>query len=261
MNLNKSGQIILSWIWWLSTLSAQSSKQMNNIRSLFTIAKHCVLCGIKANTGFDLCAACYREIQPKPKESVCQRCALPISPLDIVTRICGNCLQEEPPYTSVYRFAHYAPPLDRIILQLKFHQKLHFARLLGNLMARDIQQQEIELPDVLMPVLLHSQRLKQRGFNQALEIARPIARSLGIPLDIQSCVRYKATMEQSGLPAKKRTTNIKGAFQVRSAKPGKHIAIVDDVMTTGSTVSELSKVLKNSGAKRVDVWVCARANL
>ena len=217
------------------------------------------MCGIKTDAEFELCDACYGEIQPK--NSICQCCALPLGSKDSTVRVCGSCIQDVPPYTTVYRFADYEPPLDRLIQQLKFNQKLHFARLLGNLMARDIRDQKWDLPDVLIPVPLHGQRLKQRGFNQALEIARPIAKSLGIALDIHSCRRSRPTPEQSGLPAKQRRTNIKGAFQVSDTVQGKHIVIVDDVMTTGSTVRELAKTLKNHGANRVDVWVCARANL
>ena len=94
-----------------------------------------------------------------------------------------------------------------------------------------------------------------------VEIARTLAKSLGLPLDIHSCSRTRPTPEQSGLPARQRKTNITGAFQVRDTIKGKHSAILDDVMTTGSTVNEMTKVLKSNGAKRVDVWVCARANL
>ncbi len=128
-------------------------------------------------------------------------------------------------------------------------------------MANDIRARTISLPDVIVPVPLHKQRLMQRGFNQSVEIGRTLSRSLGIPLDKRSCIRVRSTPEQSGLPARKRKTNIKGAFQVSEDFGEKHIAILDDVMTTGSTVSELARSLNAKGAKRVDVWVCARANL
>ena len=240
-------------------MSSTNSKQMSKIQSLFSLARLCVLCGARSNTEFHLCEACYRHIEPK--SSVCRCCALPISSTDNESRLCGACLQQRPPYKTVYRFADYAPPLDRIIQQLKFNQKLHYARLLGRLMAKDIRARGLDLPDALLPVPLHSQRLKQRGFNQAVEIARILARSLDLPLDIHSSSRIRPTPEQSGLAAKQRKTNIMGAFQVRGAIKGKHIAILDDVMTTGSTVDELTRVLKNNGVQRVDVWVCARANL
>ena len=125
-------------------------------------------------------------------------------------------------------------------------------------MAQDIERRQLALPDVLVPVPLHARRLRQRGYNQALELARPVAKHLDIELDVNSCLRHKATAEQMGLPAKKRASNLKGAFAVVKSFEDKHVAIIDDVMTTGSTVHELTQQLINSGARQVDVWVCAR---
>ncbi|WP_455209424.1 phosphoribosyltransferase family protein [Kaarinaea lacus] len=235
------------------------SKQLDNIRSLFKHAGHCVLCGAPGHNDLDLCEPCYFEL--RPTGPICSCCALPLNNTDDQQRLCGSCLQSPPPYTLVYRFAEYTPPLDRIIQQLKFNQKLHLARLLAMLMARDIRQLTLELPDVLLPVPLHKQRLQHRGYNQALEIARILAKKLNVKLDRHACIRQKFTREQTGLPAKQRKTNLKGAFEVRGDVQGKHIAIVDDVMTTGSTVAEISKALTKQGADRVDVWVCARANV
>jgi len=216
------------------------------------------LCGTNTHSNLGLCSDCIGDL--RRTHSLCKRCALPLETIE-KPHVCGNCLREPPPYAFTYSFAEYAPPLDRLIQQLKFHQKLHIARLLGELMALDIQQQALPLPDLLLPVPLHNQRMRQRGYNQAAEVARILARVLGLTLDIQSCTRSKITREQSGLSAKRRKTNIKGAFQVGSDINARHIAIVDDVMTTGSTVGELSQALLDHGAKRVDVWVCARANL
>ena len=134
-------------------------------------------------------------------------------------------------------------------------------QLLGKLMAREIALKEMPLPQLLLPVPLHAKRLRQRGYNQALELARPIANSFGLPIDTSSCMRRKATTEQVGLSAKKRKSNIKDAFEITGDFRNKHVAIIDDVMTTGSTVSELSQQLLQAGAKQVDVWVCARAVL
>ncbi|WP_455218955.1 ComF family protein, partial [Kaarinaea lacus] len=118
------------------------------------------MCRTKSDSEFDLCTACRREIQSE--SPVCRCCASPISATvsasDKDGKLCGSCLQHLPPYTSVYRFADYAPPLDRIIQDLKFNQKLHYAQLLGDLMAKDIRVRQMELPDILMPVPLHSQR-------------------------------------------------------------------------------------------------------
>lgn len=233
-----------------------------NIKQPFIGFKtNCVLCGAASGSALALCNPCHEEIQPlDTRDLCCPRCALPLHATAEET-LCGDCQKDPPPYSAAYRFALYQPPLDRMIQQLKFHEKLHFARLLGNLMARDIRRRNVTLPDVMLPVPLHTARLKQRGYNQALEVARYIARDLRLPLDLKSCVRHKATPEQAGLPAKQRTGNIKGAFQVARDVRDQHIAIVDDVMTTGSTVAELARTLLKKGARRVDVWVCARAVL
>ena len=128
-------------------------------------------------------------------------------------------------------------------------------------MAHDIRARSLPLPDIIIPVPLHKQRLQQRGFNQAVEIGRTLSRSLGVTLDLRSCIRVRPTPEQSGLAARQRKTNIKGAFQIKGDVKAKRIVILDDVMTTGSTVSELANRLIVQGAQRIDVWVCARANL
>jgi ComF family protein len=222
-------------------------------------SSHCVLCGAAGTSDVALCSACEMEILPQGvRDNACVRCALPLHGAG-ERAVCGECLKEPPPYFSTYRFAIYQPPLDRLIQLLKFHDKLYVARMLGRLMARDIHRRGIALPEILMPVPLHAGRLRQRGYNQALEVARFISREFRLPLDRNSCIRRKATPEQAALPAKERGANIKGAFDVTGNVHDKHIAIVDDVMTTGSTVAEMARALLRAGASRVDVWVCARA--
>ena len=128
-------------------------------------------------------------------------------------------------------------------------------------MAQDILHRQLALPDILIPVPLHSSRLRQRGYNQALELARPIAEQLKLPLDTRSCRRLKSTIDQVGLSAKSRKSNVKDAFAVQGSFQDKHVVVIDDVMTTGSTVQELTEQLIKAGASQVDVWVCARAEL
>ncbi|MEY4209858.1 MAG: hypothetical protein RLZ92_236 [Pseudomonadota bacterium] len=106
---------------------------------------------------------------------------------------------------------------------------------------------------------LHPNRYRQRGFNQSIEIARHVAKHLNIRLDLNSCARIRDTDHQSGLKAKQRQTNLKQAFAVTKPLSYQHIAIIDDVITTGSTASALAASLKNQGINRVDVWACARA--
>ena len=116
-------------------------------------------------------------------------------------------------------------------------------------------------PDCLVAMPLHPARLRERGYNQATELARPIARALNIPIDYQHCQRQRATAIQSDLPASERPRNVKGVFSVVKKIPVRHVVIVDDVMTTGATVAELATTLRNAGVERIDVWVCARAAL
>jgi ComF family protein len=145
-----------------------------------------------------------------------------------------------------------------LIANLKFNQQYKNARLLGMLLASHIEK-TAELPELIIPVPLHTQRYRERGFNQSVEISKTLSRLLNIPLNTKSCIRNRNTPHQIDLPAKLRHNNIKNAFRVIHPIKQQHIALVDDVMTTGSTVNEIAKVLKKSGVSRVDIWVCARA--
>ena len=128
-------------------------------------------------------------------------------------------------------------------------------------MAEHYAQQDAR-PEVIIPVPLHTGRLRERGFNQALELARPVAARLRIPINIHACARTRGTAAQSDLPAAQRTKNVKGAFELREPLKEVHrVAIIDDVMTTGATVDELARVLIAAGVENVQVWVCARAVL
>lgn len=148
-------------------------------------------------------------------------------------------------------------------MQLKFNHALLNARILGELLAEKIHlwYQQQPLPEFIIPMPLHTKRLKERGFNQALEIARPISSSLGIPIDKTSCQRIKHTFAQATLHADQRQANIKKAFKVTSDLANKHIAVLDDVITTGNTITEFCRTLKKAGAGKIDVWCCARALL
>jgi ComF family protein len=152
----------------------------------------------------------------------------------------------------------YRAPLDHLLLGLKFNGRLAPARVLGELMAQWLAAVVDIPPDHLIPVPLHAARLRERGFNQAVELARPIARQFGLPLNLDGVRRVVATSPQSDLSRKARLKNIKGAFEVSRPLSGQ-VVIVDDVMTTGSTAHELAQTLLAAGAEQVEVWVCARA--
>ncbi len=213
----------------------------------------CVLCGETCGTDMDLCGACRSDFPSSPLR--CRGCGIPLP----APGACGRCLQTPPPHHGVFCLFDYAPPLDGLITGLKYHGRLAHALLLGGLMARRLLGEGGDRPEAIIPVPLHGKRLRERGFNQAVEIARPVARALRLPLDPRSCRRRRATSPQSMLPAAQRSSNVRDAFAVKGAMRWRHVAIVDDVMTTGHTVDALSRCLLRHGVEKIQVWVCARA--
>jgi len=174
--------------------------------------------------------------------------------------ICGDCLNHPPPYTRVFALYSYEPPLPSLIAGLKFEAEFSHASLFSTMMTHAIQSRwypEQNLPDCIIPMPLHPFRLRERGYNQAAEIAKPVARSLKIPLN-HGLIRIKPTLPQSSLTASERRKNTSRAFSSLQSYEGMHIALVDDVMTTGSTVRSAAAVIKTHGASRIDVWCCAR---
>ena len=146
--------------------------------------------------------------------------------------------------------------VDRLLPRYKFHRDLASGRLLAQLMARAFAG--CERPQALVPVPLHPARLRQRGYDQALELARPVATLLGLPLRAGLLQRVRATPAQSQLDAPARRRNLRGAFQAASQSLPAHVALVDDVMTTGATLHAAATALRKAGVARVDAWICAR---
>jgi ComF family protein len=217
----------------------------------------CILCQQRAQQPLDICLPCYGDL-PWLKPG-CPCCATPQT--DRVTA-CGKCQQDPPPFTRALALFHYEPPITQLLLGLKFHSHLLYARVLGEIMAKQITQhwyKQKALPQILIPMPLHRQRLTQRGFNQALELARPIAKICKIPLDIKHCLRPKATLAQAQLKAAARKKNMQNAFTTNPYFAGKHVAILDDIMTTGLSLRSLALSLQQAGAQRIDVWCVARA--
>ena len=212
----------------------------------------CIVCGGGAEYR-DLCHDCATALPWN--RSCCARCA---QPLAISTVLCGACSAKLPPWTEAKSPFVYDFPVDSLLRQLKFSRRLPNAKVLGQLMAEWIAIVNQRRPDVLVPVPLHWRRQLRRQFNQATAIARPVGQRLKIPVDGRVCRRRYRTPQQSGLPARDRRRNLRNAFVVRGDIRNAHLAIIDDVMTTGSTLAELSKVLLHAGAARVDVWTVAR---
>jgi ComF family protein len=172
--------------------------------------------------------------------------------------LCGRCLSRPPAFDRTYAPFIHQGAIRHLISNLKFGANYKNARLLGMLLAEYLSH-TAELPDLILPVPLHKTRYRSRSFNQAIEIARTVSRELVIPLDLTSCRRQRDTPHQTELSAKQRRKNINKAFSLIKPINAEHIAILDDVMTTGSTAHELAALLKKSGVIKVDIWVCARA--
>jgi ComF family protein len=220
----------------------------------------CVLCGTLAASAFDLCMHCYEDL-PELKNAcpVCANKGSPFKPKES----CAYCLTHPNlPFNFSYALYSYQPPVTKLIMNLKFGQALANANLFGKLLAMQIKTiwyRDKPLPDVIIPVPLHPKRLKQRGYNQAMEVARPIAKLLNIPVANHFCQRVKNTDAQATLPAALRSDNVKNAFEMRAPLSFSKIAVLDDVITTGETVTEFCRVLKAAGAKEIDIWCCAKA--
>ena len=224
----------------------------------------CLLCDGRGqcvgSKAMDLCQYCQQQLPFNQR--VCLRCALPLPAASPVTALCGRCQKKSPAFDCSFSLFRYEQPVVWLIQQLKFNQRLSHTRLLGELMAQHVVQSlaaRALKPQCILPVPLHNKRLRQRGFNQSIELARPVAKQTGLPLLLGHVERTRPTQAQTGLDARQRRKNIRGAFKLRRPILYDHVAILDDVVTTGSTVNELARVLKKAGVKRVDVWSIARA--
>lgn len=214
-----------------------------------------MLCGDPGIDDRDLCGPC-RSALPYRKHS-CIRCAASLSAKSDL--VCGTCLKHPPLFDTAVAAFDYEEPVRHLIHGLKFQRRYPYGRLLGGLLA-DMLTERQDLPQTLMPVPLHPARYRERGFNHTVEIAREISRRLGVPLDVRTARRTRATRAQVGLSAKERARNMKSAFELVEPCIARHVALIDDVVTTGATVNELARVLKKNGTERVEIWACARAD-
>lgn len=182
----------------------------------------------------------------------CPRCAQPTPSGEI----CGHCLKKPPLFTRTIAAYRYQYPVDRLIQAIKYHEQLSLAQILSMKLLQRIDK--TCLPDCIIAMPLHPDKLKHRGFNQAQLIAAPIARALGIPLLSTACQRQRDTPSQTSLPWKARCKNMRGAFGCNADFSAKHIALVDDVMTTGASLNALASAAKKQGAREISAWVVAR---
>jgi ComF family protein len=215
------------------------------------LAVRCAICTIEPGEPL-VCRGCAADfLAPTPR---CIRCAIS---LPRGAEACGACLQDSPSFDATLTLADYTAPIDGLILALKFGHRLQLAPVLGALLAERARRLAALRP-VLVPVPLAFERLAERGFNQSFEIARATARTLDIPFDGAALTRVRHAPAQASLPLDARRRNIRGAFVVRRNVRGLRVAVVDDVMTTGSTLEEIARVLKVAGAEHVTNLVVAR---
>jgi ComF family protein len=217
------------------------------------LPSHCLLCGARGQGHVSLCADCAADL---PRNEVCcARCALPLA---TPAPLCGRCIKRAPPWDTAWVPFRYEWPLGQLETRFKFGGDLAAGRTLS--LAWIESAHPAELPRAIVPVPLHPSRLRQRGYNQALELAKPLAKAFELPLLRDALQRIRATAAQTDLTAIQRRRNVRGAFELRErdALPA-HVALLDDVFTTGATLGECARVLRRAGVARVDVWALARA--
>ncbi|CAB3799087.1 hypothetical protein LMG28614_04914 [Paraburkholderia ultramafica] len=221
----------------------------------------CALCGNLSHK--TLCAGC-GEAYWNESRLRCTVCAVPLPATRWASHAryrCADCIAEPPPFDATFALADYRAPLDTLAVGLKFRARLMLAREFAQRLARlahDAWQDESDWPDVIAPVPLAGQRLAERGYNQAWQIARPLARALDVRSDASLLQRVIHTAPQSRLDLDARRLNVGRAFRVAQAVRGLHVGVVDDVMTTGATLEALAHTLKAAGARRVTNFVALR---
>jgi len=216
------------------------------------------LCGVcRAWARGRVCADCLDRFAARVPR--CRRCALPVG---AATAICGACLTMPPAFDAALAAVDYTAPWDRLVTAFKFHDALDLAPVFAAAVGAAETHRGAIHPTLLVPVPLAPRRLRERGYNQAWELARRIAHRLGIAAEGELLLRIRETAHQLALPLAERAANVRGAFAIeprrRAELAGRHVAVVDDVITTGVTAAEIAAVLKQSGAATVEVWVLAR---
>ncbi|VVP40322.1 hypothetical protein PS862_04847 [Pseudomonas fluorescens] len=218
----------------------------------------CLLCGEASDDATPICTACETDLPWLGDQ--CQTCALPLPGAGMT---CGQCLKQPPAFDRVAVPWTYGFPVDSLVTRFKHSANWPFGRLLAELFARFLLHrfdEDLDRPDALVPVPLAAKRLRQRGFNQAAMLARWLGPSLDIPCDERLLLRVLDTSAQQELKADARKKNLRNAFALvpDASVKGRHLALVDDVLTTGATAQALARLLMDAGAARVDVYCLAR---
>lgn len=242
--------------------ASAARRGLRHLRSRTALPVLCLVCGRTVWRDYSLCRECEAEL-PWLVEA-CARCGEELA--DNEDELCSRCRLDPPEFDACFAPLCYRSPVDKLIAGYKFNAEFAGGYALSRILARaaTARWRKSASPDLLLPVPLHRSRLRRRGFNQALEIAKVLAAASGVPLAAVSLRKTRPTPPQTEMAdAKRRRANIRGAFElVQSPKilRARHVALVDDVVTTMSTVAELARLLKRAGVEKVEVCCLARAN-
>lgn len=221
----------------------------------------CVSCNLicDVSINIDLCPVC---MQYFPwSHNGCYSCGIELV-IQHESTVCKKCLNRPPPFNRICALFTYQQPIIKLINQLKFGQKLFVGKIFGQLLANAIKfswYKHTNLPQLILPVPLHVKRQRRRGYNQAIEIAMVVGKKLQIPVGLGMCTRIIDTQPQARLNKEQRQLNVRDIFKVNVPKMYKHVVIIDDVVTTGNTITSLAKALIINGVEIIDVWCVARA--
>lgn len=214
------------------------------------LPQNCCVCGACGSESI-VCGECRQDLPYWNGAQACPVCAQ----WTAAGEVCGQCLGEPPAFDRVAAVFDYAFPVNRLVQALKYRHRLALAGYFAGMIAG----KGIHIDaDVIVPMPLHARRLRQRGFNQAVELARPLGRALKRPLVLHGVVRHKAALPQEGLSRAERRRNVRGVFSCRDSFEEKSVLVIDDVMTTGATLDALAAELKRHGARRVEALMLAR---
>jgi ComF family protein len=226
----------------------------------FFLPRMCLFCGVPVGETavVAVCAECEAQIK-WVASPLCTCCGRVFESRDGADRVCGDCQTDPPPFTRARAAALYDGPVTQAITRFKFSRQLAFLPVMQHWLQQSLCLELVAAADVLAPVPLHPKRIKNRGFNQSLLLARTFP---GAPVAREALTRTRHTAPQVGLNPKERQDNVKGAFAVTdpAGVKDKSVLLIDDLYTTGSTVKECARVLRKAGARRVEVLTVARVS-
>lgn len=214
------------------------------------IPRKCISCQrTAAQENHPCCVDCYEELPFQPH--CCSQCGQVFA---VDADFCGRCLAKPPPFDACFCPFEYEEPISGQIRDFKYNQRPELAKSLAQLLAREIDSNAIEKPDLIIPVPLHISRLRERGYNQSALLAKALGRLLSVPVDTNVIGKHRPTAPQAQLTFKQRANNLKGCFEQKMSISANSVVILDDVFTTGATAAEIAKILKRNGVDYVEIW-------